>query len=89
MISPTYTVTEGDWELSGDSIISGDVCIATLETDGGYEAPAEERAANGGLIVSAKAMLALLVESRGPFGLPAEWIEKRDALIAKITGGQK
>lgn len=40
--------TKGDWKVSGDSIVTDDYCIATIETDGGYEAP--ERDGNKHLI---------------------------------------
>lgn len=43
-------ITKGDWKVSGDSIVTYDYCIATVETDGGYEAP--ERNANKYLIAA-------------------------------------
>lgn len=52
--------TPGPWEISGDSIVSGDTCIANIETDGGYEASSEEREANSSLISSAPELLSAL-----------------------------
>lgn len=52
--------TPGKWEASGDSIICGNICIAVIETDGGYEAPSEQREANKALLVSAPALFAAL-----------------------------
>lgn len=33
-------------EVSGASLVIGDLCIAVIEDDGGYEAPFDEREAN-------------------------------------------
>ena len=43
----------GDWRVSGTSIVTDEYCIAVIEDDGGYEAPAEQRQANARLIAAA------------------------------------
>jgi hypothetical protein len=45
--------TKTPWTIVDTSIVSGEVCIAVLEDDGGYEAPALERKANADFIVLA------------------------------------
>lgn len=55
--------TAGPWEISGDSIVTDERCIANIETDGGYEAPSEEREANASLITAAPDLLAALVDN--------------------------
>jgi hypothetical protein len=49
--------TKGQWEASGDSVVCSQpepgICIANIETDGGYEAPADEPEANAKLIAAA------------------------------------
>lgn len=54
--------TPGDWIVSGDSIVTSDetICIATIETDGGYEATRDEREANSRLIAAAPELLEAL-----------------------------
>jgi hypothetical protein len=78
--------TPGTWKISGDSIVTenGDYCIATVETDGGYEAPEEQRGANKKLIAASPNLLSALIRiSNGnDLGRVQEWA--RDA-IAKAT----
>lgn len=52
--------TPGQWKVSDTSITNAEdtICIAVIETDGGYEAPAEERQANAALIAAAPELLA-------------------------------
>ena len=50
--------TPGPWQVSGSSIVAGEICIAAIEDDGGYEAPYDEREANAALIARAPELLA-------------------------------
>lgn len=52
--------TPGKWQISGKSIVAGDICIAVIEDDGGYEAPTEQQDANARLIAAAPAMFGAL-----------------------------
>lgn len=49
--------TPGPYAVSGTSIVAGDICIAVIEDDGGYEAPAEQREANAILLAAAPDLL--------------------------------
>lgn len=50
------------WKVSGELIVTEDdtICICTIEEDGGYEAPPEQRKKNKALIASAPDLLAAL-----------------------------
>lgn len=52
--------TPGNWKVSGNSIVTSNdqFCIATIEDDGGYEAPAEQREANAIAIAAVPELLA-------------------------------
>ena len=52
--------TPGQWETLDNSIIAGAICIAVIEDDGGYEAPADQRLANARLIAAAPELLEAL-----------------------------
>lgn len=90
----TYTVTE-DY-LSGDQLWKvvrrddeDEIAIEFFR----FFAQAEAEARKLNLHERAEAMLALLVESVAEdraitFGMPTEWIERRDALIAEIDGAK-
>jgi len=56
----TENHSEGTWIVSGDSIITDAFCIANIETDGGYEAPPEQREANARLLAAAPDLLSAL-----------------------------
>lgn len=78
--------TPGEWTVSGKCIVNGDICIAIIEDDGGYEAPIEQQEANAILIAAAPKLLESLiriVEFTGAHGGP--YAEAR-AVIAKATG---
>lgn len=50
--------TPGNWKVLDSSIVAKDICICTIEDDGGYEAPTAERKANARLIAAAPKLLA-------------------------------
>jgi hypothetical protein len=73
--------TPEPWEIADTSIIAGDICIAVIEDDGGYEAPYEERQANAARIVACVNALA---------GLNPEAIKDVvEALQCFTTGAEK
>lgn len=82
----------GPWWVSDTSIISDKYCIAVIESDGGYEAPHEERQANIRLLASAPALLALIKKAIDADDLgPREWEAWNDeskALVAVVEGGK-
>jgi hypothetical protein len=75
--------TPGPWEVSGESITAGAICIAVIETDGGYEAPIEHRAGNAALIASAPALAA---ENARLAGGLASMQAKANSLAVEICG---
>lgn len=90
--------TPTPWTLSGESIIKDDICIAVIETDGGYEAPGDEQEANAELIVLAVNSHAALVDAlqtlinlhegidHGGNGIePSDWDQAR-AVLALAEG---
>lgn len=84
--------TPGPWTVSGQSIVAGNVCIATIEDDGGYEAPSEQRESNARLIAAAPELFEACREllAHGSFkanGAEAEAAAQRAiAVIAKAEG---
>lgn len=75
----------GPWEISGQSITTEERCIANIEDDGGYEAPAEEREVNAALIAESRNALPALLDSH------AELVADRDRLewlIQNVSGAE-
>lgn len=53
-------ITPSPWEQSDTSIIAGDICIAVIESDGGYEAEPEVQKANAQAIAAVPELLEAL-----------------------------
>jgi hypothetical protein len=49
--------SKGPWKVSDRSVVSQEYCIATIEDDGGYEAPSRERRANGAMLAASRTSL--------------------------------
>lgn len=85
--------TPGIWKVSGESVVAsnGDYCIAVVESDGGYEAPLEQREANARLIAAAPELLEALeeVSKKGCLEYaPTTTAQKVWDAIAKAKGPQ-
>ena len=81
--------TPGPWEVSDASIIAGEICIAIIETDGGYEADPATRKANASLIAAAPDMLEALENiENDDMHMPATAWRMIQNAIRKAKGGR-
>ena len=81
--------TAGPWEIFDASIIAGDICIATIETNGGYEAEPATRQANARLIAAAPEMLEALENiENDDMHMPATAWRMIQNAIRKAKGGR-
>lgn len=78
--------TPGPWIVAGESIITQDDthCIAVIEDDGGYQAPAEQREANANLIAASPELFRALKHVIDQYDRASDFTQFMDGLDWKM-----
>lgn len=81
--------TKGPWKVADESVVTADYtrCICTMEADGGYEVPNEEREANAALIGAAPELFEALQRAEKRFREEGQSLDADECLsaLAKAT----